>query len=120
MKDNGQSPLVPTQLLFSVLEGITAEETPESSSQLTDLHSLQQTVSSQAKTLDYPKDTGEASKLAATGASGGQPSEYKQEIRIFIASNLRTTILFILVQKYLLHYFFHEAMFLKKYYVTSN
>ncbi|XP_043981089.1 paramyosin-like isoform X2 [Gambusia affinis] len=86
MKDNSQSPLVVTQLspFSSVLERFRAEETakePESSSQLPDLDSLQCAASSQAKIQDCLKDTGTASKLAATGANGGQDEvNHQQEI----------------------------------------
>lgn len=100
MKDNSQSPLVATQLspFCSVLERFRAEETakdPDSSSQLPDLNSVQCAASSQAKIQNCLKDTGTASKLASTGANGGQPSEYKQEIRIVFGSILRTLNLFI-------------------------
>ncbi|KAM4554441.1 coiled-coil domain-containing protein 73 [Fundulus diaphanus] len=73
MKDNGQSPFVPTRLSFSVSDGFGAEETPNdpnSSSGLSDLDFLPLTVSSQDKIPDCLKDTGAASKLVATGASG--------------------------------------------------
>ncbi|XP_054891531.1 coiled-coil domain-containing protein 73-like [Poeciliopsis prolifica] len=77
IKDNSQSPLVVAQLspFSSVLERFRAEETAkdlDSSSQLPDLDSLQCAASSQAKIQDCLKDTGSASKLAATGANGGQ------------------------------------------------
>ncbi|MEQ2290544.1 hypothetical protein AMECASPLE_004245 [Ameca splendens] len=85
MKGNGQSPLVPTQLFFRALE---TPIDPNCSSELPDLDSLQHTVSSQAKFLDCLKDTGAASKLTATGASGDQDKSNHQQQMIKQISSL--------------------------------
>ncbi|XP_014911334.1 coiled-coil domain-containing protein 73-like isoform X4 [Poecilia latipinna] len=97
MKDNSQSPLVATQLspFSSVLERFRAEETakgPDSSSQLPDLDSLQCAASSQAKIQDCLKDTGTASKLAATGANGGQDEMNHQQEMIKQSSYFTSSI----------------------------
>ncbi|XP_036001005.1 coiled-coil domain-containing protein 73 [Fundulus heteroclitus] len=95
MKDNGQSPFVPTRLYSSVSDGVAAEETPNdpnSSSGLSDLDFLPLTVSSQDKIPDCLKDTGAASKLAATGASGDQDNSHHQQNIIKNSSNLTSSV----------------------------
>ncbi|XP_014864692.1 PREDICTED: coiled-coil domain-containing protein 73 isoform X2 [Poecilia mexicana] len=97
MKDNSQSPLVATQLspFSSVSERFRAEETakgPDSSSQLPDLDSLQCAASSQPKIQDCLKDTGTASKLAATGANGGQDEMIHQQEMIKQSSYFTSSI----------------------------
>ncbi|XP_038161456.1 COP1-interactive protein 1-like [Cyprinodon tularosa] len=95
MKDSSQSPLFPTQLFFLVAEGFRAEQfpnNPNSNSELPDLGSLHHTVSSQAKIPDCLKDTGAASKLAATGASGDQDKSNSQQQMIQQISDLTRNV----------------------------
>lgn len=61
---------------------------PISSSELCSFGSLHHLSSSLAKNLDCLEDTGAVTKLVATGATGGQPSEYKHTVDKHVLFNV--------------------------------
>lgn len=83
MRDSSQSLSVSNQVFPTLVEEIREEETlnePISSSELPSFGSLQHLASTQTKNQDWLEDTGAVTTLVATGATGGQPAQYKHTV----------------------------------------
>lgn len=83
MRDSCQVLSVSTQVFPTLVEEVRAEKSlndPIPSSELCNFGSLQPLASSLTKNPDCLENTGSVTKQVATGATGGQPSEYKHTV----------------------------------------
>lgn len=83
MRESSQILSVSTQIFPTLVEEVRAEEPfidPIPSSELCSFGIRQHLASSLTKNPDCPEDTGAVTKLVATGANGGQPTEYKHTV----------------------------------------